>query len=116
MIARIWRGNVRADKADEYLAYVEKTGLDEYRRTPGNLGAFVLRRVENDTAEFLVVSFWEGFEAIRRFAGPHPENAVYYPEDDRYLLGKEPHVKHYEVGAGYLPDLDRSAAEVSRTI
>ena len=115
MIARIWRGNTRADKADEYLAYVEETGLKEYRSTPGNLGALVLRRGEGDTAEFLVVSFWENFEAIRRFAGPHPANAVYYPEDDRYLLGKEPHVTHHEVGAGYLPAFERRAPEVSRT-
>ena len=51
MIARIWRGNTRADKADEYLAYVEQTGLEEYRSTPGNLGAFVLRRGEGDSGK-----------------------------------------------------------------
>ncbi len=105
MIARIWRGNTRAEKADEYLGYVEETGLKEYRQTPGNLGAVVLRRVERDAAEFLVVSFWEDFEAIRRFAGPQPEKAVYYPEDDIYLLGKEPRVAHYEVAAGWLPEV-----------
>ena len=46
-----------------------------------------------------MISFWEDFDAIRRFAGPHPEKAVYYPEDDRFLLGKEPNVAHYEVAA-----------------
>lgn len=111
MIARIWRGNTRAEKADEYAAYVEDTGLKGYRETPGHRGALLLRRIEGDTAEFLVLSFWEDFEAIRRFAGPDVEKAVYYPEDDRFLLGKEPRVTHYDVGAGFLPKLDEVQAE-----
>jgi heme-degrading monooxygenase HmoA len=107
MIARIWRGNTRAEKADEYAGYVEETGLKEYRETPGNRGALVLHRIEGDTAEFLVLSFWEDFDAIRRFAGPRPEKSVYYPEDDHFLLGKEPNVKHYEIAPGSLPEMRR---------
>jgi hypothetical protein len=34
---------------------------------------------------------------IGRLAGPDPERAVYYPEDDDFLLEKEPNVTHYEV-------------------
>jgi hypothetical protein len=36
---------------------------------------------------------------VRRFAGPEPEHAVYYPEDDRYFPEEErtPYVRHYEV-------------------
>jgi len=107
MIARIWRGYTRAEKADEYVGYVEETGLKEYRQTSGNRGALVLRRIEGDTAEFVVLSFWEDFDAIRRFAGPRPEKAVYYPEDDQFLLGKEPNVAHYDVAAGSLPEMLR---------
>ena len=38
-------------------------------------------------------------EAVRRFAGPEPERAVYYPEDRRYFPDAEcrPLVAHYEV-------------------
>lgn len=36
-------------------------------------------------------------EAIRRFAGEDMERAVYYPEDERFLLEKNEHVTHYEV-------------------
>ena len=39
MIARVWRGLVHSDKLEEYIDIVEETGMDEYRRTPGNLGA-----------------------------------------------------------------------------
>ena len=48
-------------------------------------------------AEFLVLSFWESMEAVRGFAGDDVEAAVSYPEDDRYLLEREPTVAHYEV-------------------
>ncbi len=30
-----------------------------YRSTPGNKGAYALRRIEGDTAHFLMVTFWE---------------------------------------------------------
>jgi len=100
MIARIWRGHTRAADADEYMAFLERSGLADYRATPGNEGVLALRRIENGAAEFVLISFWRDFDAIRRFAGSDPGKAHYYPEDDRFLLGKEPNVTHYEVAAG----------------
>ena len=97
MIARIWRGVTRAEHVDEYLDYLERTGLGEYRDTPGNLGVTVLRRLVDDRAEFVLISYWESMDAVRAFAGDDPERAVYYPEDDRYLLEKSPAVDHFEV-------------------
>lgn len=43
MIARIWRGVTRADQADAYYDYLERTGLKDYRNTAGNRGVWVLR-------------------------------------------------------------------------
>lgn len=97
MIARVWRGCTPADKADAYAALLERTGLSDYRATPGNRGVLALRRIQGGVAEFELISFWESFEAIRRFAGPDEEKAFYYPEDDEFLLEKEPRVAHYEV-------------------
>ena len=97
MIARIWRGRTRAAQADAYLTYLEATGLKDYAATPGNRGVRVLQRMEGDEAEFLLITFWDSLDAIRAFAGPDIETAVYYPEDDAYLLGREPTVAHYEV-------------------
>ena len=48
MIARIWRGAVRAPDADEYTAYIRDTGIAEYLQTPGNRGAWMLRRDDGD--------------------------------------------------------------------
>ena len=38
MIARMWRGWVRTEQANAYVAYITGTGLREYAATPGNLG------------------------------------------------------------------------------
>jgi heme-degrading monooxygenase HmoA len=97
MIARTWHGITEVSKADEYVDYLNKTGIPEYRLTPGNLGVYMLRRIEGNKAHFLLLTLWESEEAIKKFAGPDMEKAKYYPEDERFLLELEPHVTHYEV-------------------
>jgi hypothetical protein len=57
MIARIWHGKTNASVADTYLEYLFKSGLPAYRATPGNKGAWVLRRLEGDVAHFITLSF-----------------------------------------------------------
>ena len=97
MIARIWRGITPESKADRYLEYLIATGLKDYRATEGNRGVQVLRRIRDGNAEFLLISLWESFDAIRQFAGDDVDKAVYYPEDKDYLLELEPTVTHYEI-------------------
>ena len=97
MIARFWRGVTPKSKADEYFRYLQATGLKDYRSTEGNLGVYVFRRTENDRAVFLLMSLWDSYDAIKRFAGPNYEKAVYYPEDEKFLLELEPTVVHYEI-------------------
>ena len=102
MIARIWRGRVPAAKSDEYLEVVRRTGVSDLRATQGNKGVWLMRRTRGEVAEFELVSLWDSMEAIKRFAGPEPEKAVYYPEDDDFLLEKTPEVAHFEVAeAGF---------------
>jgi heme-degrading monooxygenase HmoA len=107
MIARLWHGATRAEDGDAYLAYLRETGEKECRATPGNRGVLVLREVRGGRADFLFTSFWDSLESVRAFAGDHLERAVYYPEDKRYLLELEPHVRHLEV-FGDLPALPQA--------
>jgi heme-degrading monooxygenase HmoA len=97
MIARTWRGATKAEDAEAYLEYLHQTGLPGYRETPGNLGVLGLRRIVDGKANFLLVSFWESEDAIRRFAGEDIERAVFYQEDDRFLVERDNHVTHFEV-------------------
>jgi heme-degrading monooxygenase HmoA len=57
----------------------------------------MLRRDEEDRTEFITLSFWASREAIRAFAGDDIEAAVLYPEDERYLIGGDSTINHYEV-------------------
>jgi heme-degrading monooxygenase HmoA len=97
MIARTWHGVTDASKADEYLDYLNNTGVAAYRKTQGNLGLYVLRRIEGNKAHFLLLTLWESEDAIKRFAGSNIEKAKYYPIDEQFLLELEPTVTHYEV-------------------
>jgi heme-degrading monooxygenase HmoA len=97
MIARVWRGAVAKADGDAYAKYMDGTGLAGYTSTPGNRGAWMLRRDLDDKTEFLMFTLWESMEAIQAFAGERPEVAVFYPEDDRYLVERDETVSHYEV-------------------
>jgi heme-degrading monooxygenase HmoA len=99
MIARTWRGAVRADDAEPYSEYIRATGIAEYAATPGNLGAYLLYRIEGDRAEILTISFWESLDSVHGFAGNDIERAVFYPEDDRYLIDRDVTAHHYMVAA-----------------
>ena len=99
MIARLWGGATRARDAEAYVQYLHRTGFTEYRATEGNLGVLALREVDAqaDRARFLLVTLWESEAAIRRFAGEAYDRAVFYPEDERYLVERDERVRHLEV-------------------
>ena len=109
MIVRRWRGAVARADAEAYAAYVEETGIAAYAATPGNRGAWLLRRdLEDGLTEIVTLSHWDSMDAIRAFAGDDPERAVYYPEDDRWLVERDERVTHHEVVAS-APDSARPA-------
>ena len=97
MIARIWHGMVPSDKSNEYMEYLNRTGVPDLRATPGNKEVKVHRRKQGDRVHFLLVSYWDSRESIAAFAGPDIDKARYYPQDGEYLLELEPEVLHYEV-------------------
>ncbi|HEX6751529.1 MAG TPA: antibiotic biosynthesis monooxygenase [Longimicrobium sp.] len=118
MIARIWRGETRAEDGDAYALYLRKTGEAECRAVPGNRGVMILRgpssprppspepqeKGENDErTEFVFVSFWDSMDAVRAFSGEETERARYYPEDERWLLSLDPEVRHFEVASADPP-------------
>ena len=96
MITRIWHGRTPAIKSDEYLHLMRTIAIPDYRATPGNTGAYALRRIEGDIAHFLMVTFWESEDAMRAFAGDTITAAKYYDFDKNFLLEMEPASTHYE--------------------
>ncbi len=96
MIARVWRGATRAEDGEAYAAYVEESGLASARKLAGSRGTLLLRRVVGDRAEFETVLLFDSLDDVRAFAGDDLEAAVFFPEDDRYLVERDLHVSHYE--------------------
>jgi hypothetical protein len=104
MILRRWTGRIRASDRDAYAAYIRRTGGDDYRSTPGNMGwQMVFRDLGDGTSEVATLSWWTGLEAIRAFAGEDYARARYYPDDDRFLLDRPPNVDHFDVAEGSGP-------------
>ena len=109
MIARTWRGVTATARADAYADYLRETGLAAYRATPGNIAALLLRRaLDGDRTEFVTFTLWESMTSIRQFAGDEPERAVFYPEDDDYLLERDLAVTHHEVADIDMANLGRT--------
>jgi len=95
--ARIWRGAVAREDAARYADYMRGTGVKEYAETDGNRGVLMLRRDDAARSEFVMVTLWESMEAVRGFAGDDVETAVFYPEDDAFLVEGDLTATHYEV-------------------
>ena len=103
MIMRIWRGITPKEQGDAYLRHLQQTALPALGNYKGQCGAWVLRRVQGDQCEFQVLSLWESKKAVQAYAGSKPERAVYYDEDDKFLLDMEPVVRLYEVADTVAP-------------
>jgi heme-degrading monooxygenase HmoA len=98
VIARMWRGWTAADRAAEYVEYLNRTGVPDLLGTPGNCGVYVVHReVEDARAEFVVLSLWDSREGIVAFAGEDIDVARFYPEDDDFLVQREWTCAHFEV-------------------
>lgn len=108
-IVREWRGRVPAAKADAYLDVLRATGLKNYAATPGHRGTLVLREDHESESEYVLLTFWESAAAIRAFAGEDIGRAVYYPEDEGYLLEKPERLRHYRLEA--VPDRGAGSPE-----
>jgi heme-degrading monooxygenase HmoA len=105
MIARIWKGAVRRGDGDDYARYMRETGVAAYARTPGNRGVWMLRRDVEDRTEFVMFTLWDSLAAVKAFAGEDYETAVFYPEDDRFLVERDLTTSHYEVDTQVGPEV-----------
>jgi heme-degrading monooxygenase HmoA len=95
-IMREWRAEIRRTLKDEYVEYVEATGMVDYRQTPGNLGAIIATRdIDAERVEIVTLSWWKDENSIKAFAGSDIGKAHYYPQDDRFLLTRPETVHHY---------------------
>jgi len=97
MIVRLWHGKTSVSNADEYTEFMKERAAPDYASIDGLKKLYFLRRIDGETAHFLLVTLWDSMESVKKFAGEHPEKAKYYPEDDSFLLEKEETSALYEL-------------------
>lgn len=103
MVARVWRGVVPVEKAEDYYRYLGGFGFRDYQTYPGNHGVYLLRRAVEARVHFLLLSFWKSLQAIAAYAGADIARARYYAYDLECLIDPPPSVEHYEVISGDVP-------------
>ncbi len=96
MIVRMWHGATPLEKGDEYLALMRNVAIPDYAATPGNRGAYALRRDAGELAHFTMLTFWDSLDAIKAFAGEPVETAKYYDFDADFLVEMPPSASHFE--------------------
>jgi len=97
MIIREWRGRALFADAARYPVHFREHVLPQLKRTNGFVGAHLGRRELGDKVEFLVLTRWASFDALRAFAGADVVKAVLEPGALAALLDYDLEVQHYEV-------------------
>jgi hypothetical protein len=83
-IARIWRGRVKAARADEYADYIYEHGIRPLEEKA--LAVELLREDRVGESEFVTISYWENVEAMSRFAGKDPRRIHHLERDAEFLI------------------------------
>ena len=95
-IFRVWRGFTSRENAGAYGELLEKEILPGIHRVKGYEGAHLLRREAAEEVEFVTITVWGSWDAIREFAGTHSEGAVVPPQARRLLARFDEEAQHYE--------------------
>jgi len=96
MIARLWHGWTKPENADAYETLLRTKILPGIHRVKGYEGAWLMRREDGSEVEFITLTFWKDWDAIREFAGPTQTHGV-VPDEARKLLSRfDEHSVHYD--------------------
>lgn len=97
MIERHWKGIARSTEADNYIKHLLEDTFPKLKSIDGFLKASILKRTVANGVEFLIVTVWESYEPIKRFAGTDPSVAVVPDLVQAMMIEFERNVVHYEV-------------------
>jgi heme-degrading monooxygenase HmoA len=98
-IARVWRGRVPRDRADEYEAYNYEIGVKPLIEKA--MGVQCLREDRAGESEFVTISYWESVEAMARFTGGDPTTIHHLPRDPEFLIELPDHVQILQIRASH---------------
>ncbi len=93
MIIRVFRALVHPGKQDEFEWFFLNKALPKIKAQPGLVSVMIGKPIETSPTEFLMVTVWQGVNALKGFAGEQWQSPVIDP-DEVHLL-KETFVHHY---------------------
>lgn len=97
MISRHWRGVVKREEADRYVAHLKSDTFPKLSSLSGFVSATILRREIANGIEFQVVTVWNSLSAIEAFAGVDAELAVVPPVAQAMMVEFDRRATHYEI-------------------
>lgn len=97
MISRHWKGITYKERASDYLNHLQKDTFSKLKHVEGFISITILHREVSNGIEFLIITRWSDFDAIKKFAGPGYESAVVPVEAQRLMVEYDHHVTHYHV-------------------
>ncbi len=65
MIERHWKGIAKKDRANEYIAHLQNVTFRQLQSIAGFISAKILKREVQDGIEFMIVTEWKNFDAIK---------------------------------------------------
>jgi heme-degrading monooxygenase HmoA len=100
MIGRLWHGWTTREKAEAYETLLRGEVLPGIGKIPGYRGACVFRRDVPEGIEFVTLTFFDSYDAVRAFAGQDFEVAVVPPKARALLSRFDQRSVHYETVIG----------------
>src|SRR5262245_14727042 len=98
-VARIWRGRIKRQRADEYEAYYYEAGIKPLIEKA--MGVQSLREDRADETEYMTISYWESVEAMSRFTGGDPTRIHHLERDAEFLIELPKHVQILRIHASH---------------
>ena len=97
MISRIWHGFTNVEGADQYETMLRQDVLPGIGRVQGYLGAQLFRKNHDDEVEFVTITYFDGLDALKAFAGNDYTRAVIHPEAGKLLTHYDERSQHYQL-------------------
>ncbi len=99
MLIREWKCTCPTDTVQEFISYLNETGVKDTQSIDGCHGYKIMQRKLSLEVEITFMTFWETFEQMKVYAGENLYKAVLYPEDYLYKITPETEVKIFEIVA-----------------
>jgi hypothetical protein len=99
MISRIWHGWTTPENAVRYESLLKTEIIPGIlaRKIAGFRGIELLRWALEREAEFITVTWFESWEAVKEFVGDHMDHAVVPPKARAVLARFDDRSQHYEI-------------------